>query len=168
MFAIPHPNRCQTVQPFTKLLELRLQFLFYFRRHSCRLRKVPEHVGISLFRFCKGPFGVFPVAHAVLRFGHRGERQAYVQVRADEIKACFLCFGPEPQRFVKLVSHTLNFNGTPPTRTFRHGSLQPARWVKQSRTRHVVGDGAQNLRLVKKWRTAEIRERTGVYAALPR
>src|SRR5260370_42536608 len=76
----------EPVQPLTKLFELRPQFLFYFRRHSSCPRKVPEHVGIALLRFRKGTFGVFPVAHAVRRFGKGGEREAHSQVRPDEFK----------------------------------------------------------------------------------
>jgi len=87
------------------VLELRPQFLFYFRRHSSRLREVPEHVGIALFRFGNGPFGVFPVVHAVRCFGNLDEREAYIQIRPDEIKACLVGLGTESQRFMGLVSH---------------------------------------------------------------
>ena len=59
------PESLQPIQPLTKSLESRLQFLLCFRRYLRCLRKVSEHVGITLFRFGKGQFGVFPVAHAV-------------------------------------------------------------------------------------------------------
>ena len=87
------------------LFELRLQFLFYFHRHSCRLRKVPEHVGIALLRTGKRPFCVFPVAHAVSCFGNRGERHAHPQVRSDEVNPCSFDFIPESQVFVEEVAH---------------------------------------------------------------
>ena len=69
MFVI-HIKPLQSVQPLTKLSELRQKFLFHFRRHPRRLRKEPEHVGIALLRLPKGTFGVFPVAHAVGCFGN--------------------------------------------------------------------------------------------------
>ena len=71
------------IPALTKLSELRPQFRFDCRRHSRRLAKIPEHVGIALLRTCNGPFGVFPVAHPECSFGNLGEREAHVQVRPD-------------------------------------------------------------------------------------
>ncbi len=101
----------QPVQPFTQPCELRLKFLFYIRRHSSRPKKVPEHVGIALLRSGNGPFGVFPVAHVKLAFDNGGERQAYAQVRPDEINDCLVDFVPDSQRFVEHVAHiSTNFH----------------------------------------------------------
>ena len=58
------------VQPFTNLFDLRLQFLVHFPRHPRRLVKIPEHVGLALFRTGDGPFGVLPVTQADGCFGN--------------------------------------------------------------------------------------------------
>ena len=68
----------QPVQPRTKLLELRQQFLFYLRRHSSRPREEAEHVGIALLRSGKGLVGVFPVAQAILGLGKAGQGKAHI------------------------------------------------------------------------------------------
>jgi len=93
------PSLLQPVKPFTKALELRLQFLFYFRRLSSSPKKVPEHVGISLLRIGDVPFGVCPVVHAVCCLRNRGEHKAEIQVRPDEIKKCLVGFVPDSQAF---------------------------------------------------------------------
>lgn len=95
------------------MLALRLQFLLYVRRHSSRPKKEPEHVGIAFLRSGIGPFGVFPVAHAVGRFRNGGKREAYPQVRPDELKECLVGFGLEPQRFVECVAHIQILRRTP-------------------------------------------------------
>lgn len=45
------------------------------------------------------------MAHTECSFGNLGKREAHVQVRLDEIKACLLDFGPEPQWVVRRVCH---------------------------------------------------------------
>ena len=60
---------------------------------------------IALLRFGEGPFGVFPVAHVVLRFDNGGEGEQHAQVRPDEIEACFFSPITECQPFVRRVSH---------------------------------------------------------------
>jgi len=40
------------------------------------------------------------VTHADRYLGKGGEREAHIQVRPDEIKACLLGLLPEPHRFV--------------------------------------------------------------------
>ena len=99
------PLSPQPVQPFTKVFELQLQFSFYFRRHSSRSKKVPEHVGIALLRSGNSPFGVVPVAHAVGRFDNCGEHKAEIQIRPDEVKECLAGFVPDSQAFVAEVAH---------------------------------------------------------------
>jgi hypothetical protein len=47
-----------------------LQFLVHFPRHPRRLVKIPEHVGLALFRTGDGPFGVLPVTQADGCFGN--------------------------------------------------------------------------------------------------
>src|ERR1019366_1170945 len=84
---------------------LQLQFSFYFRRHSSRSKKVPEHVGIALLRSGNSPFGVVPVAHAVGRFDNCGEHKAEIQIRPDEVKECLAGFVPDSQAFVAEVAH---------------------------------------------------------------
>ena len=95
----------QPVQPLPKLIELRLQFLFYFRRLSSSSKKVPEHVGISLLRIGDVSFGVCPVSHAVGRLRNGGEHKAEIQVRPDVIKKCLVGFVPDSQAFVAEVAH---------------------------------------------------------------
>ena len=48
---------------------------------------------------------MFRVAKAKLCFGKVSQREAHSQVRPDEIKACLLGLGFQPQRFLKRVSH---------------------------------------------------------------
>src|SRR5260370_16497151 len=91
------PESMKLVKPFTNLVELRLEFLFHCGRHSSRLREEAEHVGIALLGTRKGPFGVFPMAHAVRCFSNGGEREAHPQVRPDEINACLVDFIPKSQ-----------------------------------------------------------------------
>src|SRR5260370_34300321 len=62
----------EPVQPFTKLYELRPQFVFLLRCQTFRLRKEPNQGGIPLLYCGKVPFGVFPVAKKVLPFDDFG------------------------------------------------------------------------------------------------
>ena len=110
------PESMKPVKPFTNLFERRLQFLFHFRRHSSRLREEAEHVGIALLGTRKGPFGVFPVAHAVRCFSNGGQREAHAQVGPDEIKACLFDFIPKTHSSPHIRVKSLRY-AVPPTGT---------------------------------------------------
>jgi len=93
-------------QPLTKLYESRPQLRFSLRCQPGRLRKEPNQCGIAVLYSGKGPFSVFPVAQVALCFNHGGEREQYLQIRPDEIKACLFNCVPEVRPFVEGSRHT--------------------------------------------------------------
>lgn len=68
---------------------------------------------------------MFPVVHPVCCLGNGCEREAQIQVRPDEIKACFFGFRLEFPKFVERVRHLARRlqHGS----SSRTGSLRPKR-----------------------------------------
>jgi hypothetical protein len=66
---------------------------------------------------------VLPVARAVRSFRNGGEREAYIQVRPNEIEACSFGLILDAQRFVKQVAHTNSLYLSPHFDRFGHHPL---------------------------------------------